>query len=228
MQKSILVVEDDADIRQLIDFNLAREGYEVTCVEGGEEGLDLIKNRPPDLVVLDLMLPGIDGLETCRAIKSNPQTEHIPVIIVSAKSEDVDVVVGLEIGAEDYITKPFSPKVLVARIRALLRRREKEHEAPEGPVRIHDLQINPDRYEVTADGQPVYLSYTEFHILLLLARSAGRVFSRYQIVNDVRGEDSIVTDRSVDVHIAGVRKKLGKYADYIETVRGLGYRFRAQ
>ncbi|MFZ5979166.1 MAG: response regulator transcription factor [Candidatus Zixiibacteriota bacterium] len=224
-KESILVIEDEKDIQELIKYNLSREGYRVHCVMSGEEGLTYVRTYTPQLVVLDVLLPGLDGFEVCRILKANKDTQHIPVIMVTAKSEDADVVTGLEIGANDYLTKPFSAKVLIARIRALLRRKASDDTIKHDPIQIHELQINPGRYEVLANGKEISFSYTEFRILMLLAKSPGWVFSRYQIVNEVRGEDSIVTDRSVDVHITGLRKKLGSYGKYIETVRGVGYRF---
>ncbi len=224
-KESILVIEDDKDIQELIKYNLTREGYRVHCVTNGEDGLAYVRNTPPQLIVLDILLPGMDGFDVCRVLKNNTDTQRIPIIMVSAKSEDADVVTGLEIGANDYLTKPFSAKVLIARIRALLRRKVSTETIKHEPIEIHEIKINPGRYEVLVNGKVINFSFTEFRILLLLAKSPGWVFSRYQIVNEVRGEDIIVTDRSVDVHITGLRKKLGPYGRYIETVRGLGYRF---
>lgn len=225
-RESILIVEDEDDLQELIRFNLAKEGYRVSCVTSGRQAITEIKNNRPQLVVLDLLLPEVDGIEVCRNVKADPRTSHIPVIMVTAKSEDSDVVTGLEVGADDYLTKPFSPRVLIARIRALLRRKAAHEVSGERPIEIHELQIHPGRYELLAQNKQIDLSFTEFRILLVLAKSAGWVLSRYQIVNEVRGDDSIVTDRSVDVHIANLRKKLGQYGKYVETVRGVGYRFR--
>jgi two-component system phosphate regulon response regulator PhoB len=224
VKENILVIEDDVDIQELIKYNLTREGYQVKCVTSGEDGLASVRKNPPNLIILDIMLPGMGGFEVCRILKANSETQAIPIMMVTAKSEDADVVTGLELGANDYLTKPFSSKILVARVRTLLRQKEITKQAP---IKIHELEIHPGRFEVRADGQPIQFSFSEFRILMLLAKSPGWVFSRYQIVNDVRGEDTVVTDRSVDVHITGLRKKLGKYGKYIETVRGVGYRFRS-
>jgi len=221
----ILVVDDEEDIRELVRLNLTREGYEVLDCETGEQALSLSRSKTSDLIVLDLMLPGIDGLEVCRRLKADPKTAAIPIVILTAKGEDADVVTGLEIGADDYIVKPFSGKVLVARIRRLLRKAT-------GPangqdiVKIHDLTIDPARHEVRAGDNKVDLTRTEFNILRALARRPGLVLSRYQIVDAVHGSDYPVTDRAVDVQIVSLRKKLGPCGEYIETVRGVGYRFR--
>jgi two-component system, OmpR family, alkaline phosphatase synthesis response regulator PhoP len=225
-KESVLVIEDDEDIQELVNYNLTKEGYQTTCVGSGEEGLKTVKAKLPNLVVLDLMLPGIDGLEICKLIKADPKTQHIPIVMLTAKGEESDVVTGLELGAEDYITKPFSPKVLVARIRTILRRKSKPSASDDATVSIHELTIHPGRHEVVAKGKSIELTFTEFKILHLLARRPGWVFTRYQIVNDIRGDDVLVTDRSVDVQIVGLRRKLGPYGKYIETVRGVGYRFK--
>jgi two-component system phosphate regulon response regulator PhoB len=176
--------------------------------------------------VLDVLLPGLDGLEVCKALRRNPTTASIPIVMLTARSEDADVVAGLELGADDYLTKPFSPRVLLARIKAVLRRQQPEADA-EITVVYDNVVIHPGRYEVRAGDQMVYLTPTEFHILHFLARRPGWVFTRYQIVDAVRGEDAEVTERSVDVHVAAIRRKLGEYRDLIETLRGVGYRFRA-
>jgi len=225
-KKTILVIEDDADMVELLEYNLTQEGYQVVSAPSGEEGLDRISSKRPDLVVLDLMLPGMDGLEACKLLKRDPKTEHIPVVMLTAKGEEADIVTGLELGADDYITKPFSPKVLVARIRAVLRRKAKEPTDKTTIVTVHDLVIHPGRHEVLLKGDPIELTFTEFGILHALARRPGWVFTRYQIVDSVRGESYAVTERSVDVHIAALRNKLGSAAGYIETVRGVGYRFK--
>ncbi len=227
VRESILVIEDDQDIQDLVRYNLTREGYRVKSVLTGEDGLNRIRHETPDLIVLDIMLPGIDGLEVCKFLKENRETRHIPIIIVTARGEDADVVAGLELGADDFVAKPFSPRVLVARIRSLLRRAKSQRGSEQAPLTVGRLQIFPGRHEVRIDSREISLSITEFGILALLARSPGWVFSRSQIVNEVRGQDTIVTDRSVDVHIAGLRKKLGPYSDYIQTVRGVGYRLKS-
>lgn len=220
----VLVIEDEKDILELIRYNLAREGYQVTTADSGEKGLKAAKSKPPDVIVLDLMLPGMDGLEVCRLLKSDPRTRRVPVIMLTAKSEETDIVTGLELGADDYMTKPFSPKVLIARLRKTLRREKSAGDG--GILRPRDLVIDPGRHAVTVAGKPVELTFTEFRILHLLAGRPGWVFNRYQIVEAVRGEDYAVTDRSVDVQIVGLRKKLGRSGKEIETVRGVGYRFK--
>lgn len=227
-KKHILVVEDEEDILALVHYNLLREGFRVSLAASGEEGLTVVAEDPPDLVVLDLMLPGMDGLQVCRALKENADTRQIAVVMVTAKGEEADVVAGLELGADDYVTKPFSPRILIARIRSVLRRREGVEEAAADKVVLHidDLVIHPGRNEVTVAGVPVDLTFTEFRVLHFLASRPGWVFTRYQIVNAVRGDDYSVTDRAVDVQIVGLRKKLGECGKYIETVRGVGYRFK--
>jgi two-component system alkaline phosphatase synthesis response regulator PhoP len=224
--ESILVIEDEQDIQELVRYNLAKEGYKVDSVLTGEEGLKRARENPPDLIVLDLMLPGMDGLEVCKILKSGPKTHHIPIVMLTAKGEESDVVSGLELGADDYITKPFSPKVMVARIRAVLRRRSRQEVDAKSTLQVHDLVIHPGRHEVLVSGEPVTLTATEFRLLHCLARRPGWVFTRQQIVDAVHGEDYAVTDRSVDVQIVGLRKKLAAVGEYIETVRGVGYRFR--
>ena len=226
-QASILVVDDEEDLLELVRFNLAREGYAVTCVTSGEEAIKVVRRDAPDLVVLDLMLPGFDGLEVCRRLKADPRTRETPIVMLTAKGEERDIVAGLDRGADDYITKPFSPRVLSARIKALLRRRESERAADqEAVVEVHELTIHPGRHEVVLAGKSLDLTYTEFALLHFLARRPGWAFTRTQIVDAVKGEDYPVTERSVDVQVAGLRKKLGDHASYVETVRGVGYRFR--
>ncbi|MCD6288899.1 MAG: response regulator transcription factor [Anaerolineae bacterium] len=225
-REHILVVDDEKDILELVEYNLAKEGYRVTPVASGEEALKSARSKTPDLIVLDLMLPGMDGLEVCRRLKTDPKTQHIPIVMLTAKGEEADIVAGLELGADDYITKPFSPRVFVARVRAVLRRRAREPADETSVVKIGELVIHPGRHEVLVGGKAVQLTLTEFRILHFLARRPGWVFTRYQIVEGVQGEDAVVTDRSVDVHIVSLRRKLGKYGTYIETVRGVGYRFK--
>jgi two-component system phosphate regulon response regulator PhoB len=222
----ILIVEDEDDILELVRYNLGKEGYRVMGAASGEEGLETLKKTKPDLLVLDLMLPGIDGLEVCRLLKSGLSTEHIPVVILTAKGEEADVVTGLELGADDYVTKPFSPRVLLARIRAVLRRRARKPADADATIQIHDFLIHPGRHEVLLNGKPINLTFSEFEILHVLARRPGWVFTRDQLVDAARGQDYAVTARSIDVHIVSLRKKLGGSRKYIETVRGVGYRFK--
>jgi len=225
-KETILVVDDEEDILELVRFHLTREGYSVLCAESGEAAWRTIKETAIDLLLLDLMLPGIDGLELTRRLKGDARTSQLPVVMLSAKGEEVDIVTGLELGADDYITKPFSPRVLLARVRAVFRRRSGPAESEETPIHIHGLFIDRGRRSVTIDNQPVDLTYTEFQVLAFLASRPGWVFTRTQIVDAVRGVDYPVTDRSVDVQIVGLRKKLGNYGQLIETVRGVGYRFK--
>ncbi len=225
-KERILIIEDEEDILELIRVNLERDGYQVTGVTSGEKGIDTARSDMPDLVILDLMLPGIDGLDVCRLMKNDPRTAHIPVVMLTARGEEADVVTGLEIGAHDYIIKPFSTRVLVARIRSILRRKGRESVEDTESIKVHDIAIHPGRHEVIAGGKTADLTPTEFQILHYMARRPGWVFTRNQIIDGIRQDNAIVTDRSVDVQIAGLRKKLGKSGQYIETVRGIGYRFK--
>lgn len=222
----ILVVDDEEDILELVRYNLVRGGYDVTGVTTGEDALKVARSKFPDLILLDLMLPGIDGLEVCNILKREPKTSYIPIVMLTAKGEEADIVTGLELGADDYITKPFSPRVLVARIKAVLRRKSKAPINKSAVIKMKDLVIHPGRHEVLVKGKPIELTSTEFRLLHYLARRPGWVFTRQQIIGAARGEDYPVTDRSVDVHIVGLRKKLGPLGKYLETVRGVGYRFK--
>ncbi len=223
----VLIVEDEPDLLHLLQYNLAREGYVVATAESGEEGLRLARADPPELVLLDLMLPGMDGLEVCRSLRSRQATRAVPIVMLTARGEEADIVRGLELGADDYVTKPFSPRVLLARLRAVLRRQgadaEGESDAPPmiqaGPIRI-DL----GRHEVLVGGEAVALTATEFRLLAALARRPGRVFTRQQIIEMVHEGMAAVTDRSVDVQVVSLRRKLGEPGRMIETVRGVGYR----
>ena len=225
-RQSVLVVEDEEDIMEVIRFNLEKEGYEVNQALSGEKALQVIENNLPSLVLLDLMLPGINGLDLCRILKQNDRTKAIPVIMLTAKSEDADIVAGLEMGAEDYITKPFSPRVLLARVRTVLRRRESGVKDDSSVIQVEGMQIHPGRHEVTMGENVVDLTPSEFRILHYLARRPGWVYSRDQIIDAIRGHGYVVTDRAIDVQVVGLRKKLGDYGKFIETVRGIGYRFR--
>lgn len=228
----VLVVEDEADIRELVSYNLTKAGYQVTSVATGEQGLAAVETDPPDLVVLDLMLPGMDGLKVCQRLKKAPKTDSIPVVMLTAKGEESDIVRGLNLGADDYITKPFSPRVLIARVQAVLRRasagvgEESDCEPPGRSIAIHNLVIRPRRHEVLVDGNAIDLSATEYRVLVFLAESPGWVFTRQQILSGVHGDNFAITERAVDVQIVGLRKKLGPASAYLETVRGVGYRFK--
>ena len=221
----ILIVDDEEDVLELVRYNLEKNGYTVETAATGEEALKKVRFKKPDLMVLDLMLPGVDGLNVCKQLKSDPRTEQLPIIMLTAKGEEADIVTGLELGADDYVTKPFSPKVLVARIRRRLHQASASN-TEAAPVNIYELTIDPSRRQVLIDDTPVDLTYTEFNILHTLARRPGMVFTRYQIVDAVHGEDYLVSDRAVDVQMVGLRKKLGSCGTYIETVRGVGYRFK--
>lgn len=221
----ILIVDDEEDVLELVRYHLDKNGYKVDTAASGEEAISEARKKSPDLIILDLMLPGIDGLEVCKKLKSDLKTEPIPIIMLTAKGEEADIVTGLELGAEDYLTKPFSPKILIARIRRILHRSvSRDLERP--PLKIRDLMIDPGRREVLAKGKQVNLSYTEFNILYILAKRPGLVFTRYQIIDAIHGNDYLVTDRAVDVQIVSLRKKLSSCGRYIETVRGVGYRFK--
>lgn len=225
-KKHILLIEDDEDIQELVSFHLGKEGYSVATESSGEAAIETARKNVPDLILLDLMLPGIDGLQVCRTLRSEPRTQHIPIMMLTAKDEEADIVTGLEVGADDYLTKPFSPKVLIARIRTLTRRKAHDTTRDEAPISIHGMTIHPGRHEVVIKGKQINLTFTEFRVLQVLASRPGWVYTRHQIVDAVRGEDYAVTDRSVDVQIVGLRRKLGAHGDFIETVRGVGYRFK--
>jgi DNA-binding response OmpR family regulator len=222
----ILVVDDEEDILELVRFNLDREGFTILCATTGEAAWDMLKTQRVHLLVLDLMLPGMDGLALARRLKGEQRTQAIPIVMLSAKGEEADIVAGLELGADDYVTKPFSPRVLTARVRAVLRRQSKPEGTEDEVLEIEDLVIDSGSRSVTVNGHSVDLTYTEFQVLSFLAKRPGWVFTRTQIVDAVRGDDYPVTDRSVDVQIVGLRKKLGDSGHYIETVRGVGYRFK--
>jgi two-component system, OmpR family, alkaline phosphatase synthesis response regulator PhoP len=225
-RERILIVEDEEEIRELVRYNLERQGYQVAAAASGEEAMRTVRQESPDLIVLDLMLPAMDGWEVCKQLKRDPATQAIPVVMLTAKSEESDMVTGLELGADDYIAKPFSPRILTARIRAVLRRKNAPPVEEGGVIRIREIVIHPGRHEVRVEDQPVALTATEFKVLQVLAERPGWVFTRYQIANLVHGGDSIVTDRSIDVQIVGLRKKLDSAGHYIETIRGVGYRFK--
>lgn len=231
-QFSILVIEDEEDIQQLVTYNLVKAGFQVFCADDGESGLQSFSANNPDLIVLDLMLPGIDGLAVCQELRSS-HASTTPVLMLTAKGEEEDIVAGLAAGADDYLPKPFSPKVLLARINALLRRSQLSSSADEeGGDEItfasHQLTIVPHSYVVFVGSDNIHLTHSEFQILLLLAQKPGWVYSRQQIINDIRGFDYSLTERAIDVLISGLRKKLGSAAAAIETVRGVGYRFSDQ
>ena len=225
--KNILVVEDDPDIKELISFNLSNQGHQVFEANNGELGIEKAREKLPDLILLDLMLPGIHGLDVCRIIKADQETKDIPIIMVTAMGQEEDIVKGLETGADDYITKPFSIKVLLARVSAVLRRSFEEYnQDSDKSLLINGISIKPRLREVRVEDKVIgNLTFSEFQILYLLAGHPGWVFTRYQIINKIRGDNYPVTDRSVDFQIVGLRKKLGGAGKLIRTVRGVGYRF---
>ncbi len=225
----ILVVDDEPDLLELVQYNLAAAGHDVTCVGSGEEALAAVGSLRPDLVILDVLLPGMDGLDVCEALKGDAQTSIIPIVMLTARGEEADVVTGLEVGADDYLTKPFSPRELLARIKAALRRR-RTNPVPDAEMIVRGgLVISPGEHDVRVYNQSIRLTPTEFRVLQLLARRPGWVFTRYQIVDWARGTDIsvTVTERSVDVHVAALRRKLGRFREMIETTCGIGYRFKA-
>ncbi len=225
-REKILIIEDEPEIRELLRYNLRKAGYTTLEAGSGEEGLRVARAERPAVILLDIMLPGMDGMDACRAIKADANLRKTPVLMLTAKGEEADVVSGLEVGADDYITKPFSPRVVMARIKAVLRRGVEEDNDGEAElvVRHGPVLMDPARHSCVVGGRPVDLTATEYKLLHLLCRRPGRVFTRQQIVDSCRGEDYAVTERAVDVQIVGLRKKLADHADIVETVRGVGYR----
>lgn len=223
----VFVIEDEEDIADLIKFNLQAEGFKVQVFNSGEIGLQACKDNPPDLVLLDLMLPGMSGFEVCKNIRSTSEIDSLPIIMLTAKGEEHDVVKGLELGANDYITKPFSPKILAARIRSALRNVKNQMAKDESaPLKVHGIEVHLGKHEVLVDGEKIDLTHSEFQILSFLAKKPGWVFTRSQIVDAIRGEDYAVTDRTIDFQMVGLRKKLGDKGSLLETVRGVGYRLK--
>jgi len=225
--RKILVVEDDLSLQELLLFNLEKDGWEVALADSGEDALLKVVDLLPDMIILDLMLPGVDGKQVCQQLRRYPKTSSIPIIMISALGQDKDVVGGLELGADDYIVKPFSPDVLRARVDAVLRRYDSQpdNDGPE-PISIHNLDIDPICFTVKVDGESVMLTHTDFLILQLLASEPGRVFTRRQIIDAAHDKDVSISERSVDVQIVGLRRKIGKAGRFIETVRGVGYRMK--
>lgn len=226
MKKNIVIVDDEVDILELLKINVERKGYLTHCFKDGEKAIGHIIKHHPNLIILDLMLPGIDGLDICRLLKNKESTKNIPILILSAKGEESDIIKGLELGADDYVTKPFSAKVLTARIDALLRRKKTSTESiNDNKMEFDELSIHAGMREVLVDNKSIDLTFTEFQILFLLASHPNWVYTRNQIIDEIRGDDYPVTDRSIDFQIVGLRKKLGTCSRFIKTVRGVGYRF---
>ena len=224
---SVLVIDDEADLIELVRYNLEQEGYAVLGAADGESGFALALSEQPDMIIVDLMLPGIDGLEVCRMLRAESATSRIPIIILTAKASEPDRIVGLELGADDYMAKPFSPRELAARIKALLRRSSGFH-PQESVMRHENLSINPASHEVRCGAKTIELTATEYRLLIFLAAHPGFVYSRASLIDGALGRDVTVLDRTIDVHIMSLRRKLGRCGAWIETIRGFGYRFREE
>ena len=222
----VVVIEDESDILELIEYNLRREGFEVATATSGRSGLSVIGREKPDIVLLDLLLPGLDGLDVCRRLRAVESTRDLPVIMVTARGEESDVVLGLGVGADDYIHKPFSPRELIARVRAVLRRGPIRDSDPDRTIVRGPLAINPVRHRIKVDGRRVEFTPTEFRLLHFLASHPGRVFTRGQLLDRAIGDRAVVIDRNIDVHVRAVRRKLGPHRGLVQTVRGIGYCFR--
>lgn len=228
VNQNIVIVEDEEDIQELIQYNLNKNNFNTIICSTGEEALVSIPKIMPDLIILDLMLPGIDGLEVCKKLKNSENTEKLPIIMVTARGEEDDIIKGFEYGADDYVIKPFSLKILLSRIKAVLKRQNSEKYNQYSIIKLNNITINPQKFEVIIDGSPLKLTSAEFKVLHLLASRAGWVLTRYQIIDEIKGDEYEVTDRAVDVLMVGLRKKLNNYENYIETVRGVGYRFKEE
>lgn len=225
MSTRILVVDDEPDALELIEFNLRAAGFEVVSAMDGKAAIQKARQVVPSLIILDLMLPEVDGMEVCKVLRREPDTARIPIIMLTAKAAEIDRVLGLELGADDYVTKPFSPRELVLRVKGLLRRRGESSEEKSERIRAGDLLIDIPRHQAFVGGEPLDLTATEFKLITTLAQRRGRVQSRDQLLRDVWEYDSLIDTRTVDTHIRRLREKLGKAAEHIETVRGVGYRF---
>ena len=227
MNSKILIVDDEEDILTLLEYNLEKAGFKVISADDGPEAIELAKKEKPALIILDIMLPSMEGTEVCKAIKRDDATSHIPIIMLTAKGEEVDRIVGLELGADDYITKPFSPRELVLRVKAVLKRGHGGEEN-EGTITAGNIRIDLERSVVISNGKPLKLTATEFKLLVELIKAKGKVLSRDALLDRVRGMDYYVTDRTIDTHIRRLREKLGKSAKHIETARGFGYKFQEE
>jgi len=224
-KRNVLVIEDDSAIAEVLEYNLEREGYDVERSSDGRDGLRLARSLTPDLVILDLMLPGIDGIEICRELRADKSTRHIPILMLTAKSEETDQIIGFSVGADDYVTKPFSVKVLMQRVRVLMSRRLKTSDTEEDSLELHGIRVDRVAHQVYCEDKPLPLTPTEYRLLETMMRQPGRAFTRNDLLNSAVGNDTIVLERTIDVHIRSLRQKLGDVAAAIETVRGIGYRF---
>jgi two-component system phosphate regulon response regulator PhoB len=224
-KRSVLVIEDDSAIAEVLEYNLAREGYDVERSSDGRDGLRVARSTTPDLVILDLMLPGIDGIEICRELRADKTTRHVPILMLTAKSEETDQIIGFSVGADDYVTKPFSVKVLMQRVRVLMSRRLKTSDSEEDSLELHGIRLDRVAHQVYCEEKPLPLTPTEYRLLETMMRQPGRAFTRNDLLNSAVGNDTIVLERTIDVHIRSLRQKLGDVAPAIETVRGIGYRF---
>lgn len=224
-KRNVLVIEDDSAIAEVLEYNLEREGYDVERSSDGRDGLRVARSTTPDLVILDLMLPGIDGIEICRELRADKSTRHIPILMLTAKSEETDQIIGFSVGADDYVTKPFSVKVLMQRVRVLMSRRLKTSDTEEDSLELHGIRLDRVAHQVYCEEKPLPLTPTEYRLLETMMRQPGRAFTRNDLLNSAVGNDTIVLERTIDVHIRSLRQKLGEVAPAIETVRGIGYRF---
>jgi DNA-binding response OmpR family regulator len=222
--KRIVIVEDERDMAELLAMRLQREHYEVTVAHDGVEGLQKIRNAPPDLVVLDIMLPRMSGTDVLKELRGDPRTADVPVIVLTARSEESDIIVGLHLGADDYVTKPFSMSVLTARVAAVLRRADTSTSQEKGVLTAGPIRVNQDTHQVEVDEEPISLTLTEFRLLAAIVGAKGRTLTRNQLIDHAIGPDAVVTDRTIDVHLTALRRKLGDARKYIQTVRGVGYR----
>jgi len=227
-QRSLLVIEDDNDIIELLRYNLEREGFRILTAQSGEVGLDLVRTEFPSLILLDLGLPGIQGLDVCRKLKQSQETAPIPIVILTARGEESDIVLGLELGADDYLTKPFKVRELVARVRAVLRRStlDSPRESAQESIEVGPVSLSPEQHEARVRGELLSLTLAEYRLLRALAGNAGRVLTRQQLLSSITEGTVHITERNVDVHIRALRRKLGSERGLIKTVRGVGYRFR--
>lgn len=226
--QSVLIIEDEPSLQEILTYNLESRGYQVLVFDDGTAGLEGVRKHVPDIVLLDIMLPGMDGFEVCRHIRSDPIIKHLPVLMMTARGEEIDQLVGFQMGADDYVTKPFKMRILLERIKSLLRRSEGSTNDESGRLSSDGIVLDRIQFKVTVGGEAIALTPTEFDLLWHLMKHPGRVFNRADLMNAIMGDDAIVLERTIDVHIRALRKKLGDCGDFIETVRGIGYRYRNQ